>query len=127
MSQQLDLFATPAPTAPAAPQVAPTPATQAHGWPVVAGPVAVTLTIPAADLSWLREVVADALGHAAKLRAGWGMAFTPNLVVEAGEPNSAGQVVATIGATHFEGWHPTPDSTLWFFRHRVRKEAQPDG
>jgi hypothetical protein len=119
---QLNLFAAPAPAAPVVPQVAPPPATQAHGWPSVAGPVTVSLTIPAADLPWLREVVAKELDIAAALRKGWGLTFTPNLVVEAGEPDAAGQVVATVRATHFEGWHPTPESAAWFFRHRVRKE-----
>lgn len=124
---QLNLFAAPMPATPAAPQVALTPATQTHGWPPAAGPVAVALTIPAADLSWLREVVAKELDIAAALRKGWGLAFTPNLVVEVDEPGEDGQVVATVRATHFEGWHPTPDSAVWFFRHRVRKEAQSDG
>jgi hypothetical protein len=124
MSQQLDLFrqatATPLVVAETAGQLS---TSEGQAWNTHAGPMSMSLTIPAADLSWLREVVADYLAQAAKLRKSWGMAFTPNLVVEASEPDAAEQVVATVRATHFEGWCPTPDGAAWWFRRRIRKEA----
>ena len=123
MNQQLNFF--PQPPRPTAPAPAGLPRTvEGKAWNTAAGRVSATFLIPATDLSLLREVVARYLAKAVAMREKWGLAFTPNLVVEAGEPDATGQIQATVRATHFEGWSPTPESAVWWFRSAVGVREQ---